>query len=365
MRLRVRSVLGSFLALGLLTISGFAADLTDSLKQGTPDLKSVGPLAFGPEGILFVADPQAAAIFAFDTGDTGPLSSGSLEIENLGNKIASMLGISQDELLIVDLAVNPASGNAYLSVSRGRGEEAVPVLLRVDRASGNLEALDLGSLNFSKTSLSNPVESGRRRMDSITDLGFVDGQVFVAGLSNEEFSSKLRSIPFPFTEAGKGTSVEMYHAAHGRFETNSPVRTFVPFEIGNESHLLAAYTCTPLVAFPVSSLKPGERVMGKTIAELGNGNRPYDMIVYEKDGRNFILLANSRRGVMKITTDGINSQEGLTEHVTSGETAGLPYETLSDMGGLVLQLDRLDSGHALIVVQAESGSLNLSTIALP
>ena len=30
---------------------------------------SAGPLAFGPEGVLFIGDPQGAAIFAIDTGD--------------------------------------------------------------------------------------------------------------------------------------------------------------------------------------------------------------------------------------------------------------------------------------------------------
>ena len=42
------------------------------------------------------------------------------------------------------------------------------------------------------------------------------GKVYVAGLSNEQFASTLRAIPFPFTEADKGTSVEIYHGAHGR-----------------------------------------------------------------------------------------------------------------------------------------------------
>ena len=44
-------------------------------SKGTPDLKSAGPLAFGPEGILFVGDPQGAAVFALDTGDRTPAKS--------------------------------------------------------------------------------------------------------------------------------------------------------------------------------------------------------------------------------------------------------------------------------------------------
>ena len=44
--------------------------------------------------------------------------------------------------------------------------------------------------------------------------------------------------------------------------------------------------------------------MGTTIAELGNRNRPLDMIVYKKDGKEFLLMSNNSRGVMKIPTDG-------------------------------------------------------------
>src|SRR5262249_41659237 len=154
-----------------------------------------------------------------------------------------------------------------------------------------------------KAVLPNP---GRNRMQSITKLAFVKDRVIVAGLSNEEWASNLRSIPFPFTEADKGTSVQIYHGSHGRVETNAPVKTFVPYDINGEPYILAAYTCTPLVKFPVAELKPGERVKGTTIAELGNRNNPLDMIVYRKDGKNYILLANSSRGVMKITTENID-----------------------------------------------------------
>ena len=38
------------------------------------------------------------------------------------------------------------------------------------------------------------------RVDTVTDMALVDGRLWVAGLSNEEFSSKLRAIPYPFTK---------------------------------------------------------------------------------------------------------------------------------------------------------------------
>jgi hypothetical protein len=66
-------------------------------------------------------------------------------------------------------------------------------------------------------------------LDTVTQIAYVNGSVVVAGLSNEEFSSSLRSIPFPFQQANKGASIQIWHGSHGRFETNAPVRTFVPF----------------------------------------------------------------------------------------------------------------------------------------
>ena len=47
-------------------------------------------------------------------------------------------------------------------------------------------------------------------------------------LSNEEFSSKLRGIPFPFSAGIVGSSLEIFHVSHGKWETAAPIRAFVP-----------------------------------------------------------------------------------------------------------------------------------------
>src|SRR5437667_248486 len=113
----------------LLASSARAGDLTSNLKKGTPDLKSASALAFGPEGILFVGDSQGAAVFAIATGDQKPTAaSGALKVEGIDEKIASLLGTNTRGITITDLAVNPASGNAYLSLRRGEGPDAAPAL---------------------------------------------------------------------------------------------------------------------------------------------------------------------------------------------------------------------------------------------
>jgi hypothetical protein len=341
------------------------------MKEGKLELKSAGPIAFGPEGILFIADTKAAAIAALATGDTKAAATSTLtKIEGINQKIAGLLGASADQILINDLSVNPISRNIYLAVSRGRGADAIPVIIRV-KADGQPELVALDKVKFSRGELPDAPTDGvvgqanrqsNPRQESITDIGFLEDRLLVAGLSNEEFASTLRAIPFPFKTIANGTTVEIYHGSHGQFETRAPVRTFVPFKVGNEPQLLAAYTCTPLVQFPLSQIQPGAKIKGKTIAELGNRNRPLDMIVYQKDGKDYLLLANSSRGLMKISTDQIEKFEGIHEKVT--DTKGLPYETIESWKG-VEQLDRLDNQHAIVLRKGDGGAQNLESLNLP
>ena len=116
---------------------------------------------------------------------------------------------------ITDLVVHPQTRNAYLSVMRGQGAAAMPALA-AGRRRRHDRVIGLDKVKFSKVEL--PNAPGRRRQparrnartSSITDMAFVDGKLYVAGLSNEEFSSKLRSVPYPFSTVDGGTSVEIY-----------------------------------------------------------------------------------------------------------------------------------------------------------
>jgi hypothetical protein len=338
-----------------------AASLTSGMKKGTPDLKSAGPATFAPEGVLLVGDTQGATIYAIATGDTSSGTPGQpVIVEKVDEKIAALLGIATAEILINDLAVNPETGSSFLTVSRGRGPDAKPAIIRIDSA-GKITEFPLTDVTYSSAAIPNaPQDKGRQ--DVTTDLQFTGGQVLVAGLSNEEFASQLRMIPFPFGTVDKGASVEIYHGSHGRFETKAPVRTFAVFDVAGQPNVLAAYTCTPLVKFPVAELKPGSKVKGTTVAELGNHNRPLDMVVYNKDGRDWILMSNSARGLIKVDLANIDKSEGITERIP--DVAGLPYSTIEEFKK-VDQLDRLDKGHAVLLVRNDGGSLALRAIELP
>ena len=334
-----------------------------------PTLMSGGPLTFGPDDVLFIADNAGAKIVALELGDlVSSGTPGTKDVPGIDQKIAALLGTDAREIQINDLVVSATSKNAFISVSRGRGANATPVLLRVD-GTGKIDVISLADVTYTTAALPNAPDANpeaRRdpRASSITDMAYVDGQLFIAGLSNEEFSSKLRSVAYPFSTVSEGTSVEIWHAAHGAFETRSPVYTFVPYEIDGQQNLIAGYLCTPLVRFPIDDLQPGAKVMGTTIAELGNRNRPIDMIVYQKGGKDFLLMSNTSRGVMKIPTAHFGHQAGLTEPVPDGNQAGVSYETIAQMTG-VEQLDLLDDQHVIVIARNDAGQLNLEAVALP
>src|SRR4051812_14119589 len=79
------------------------ADATTSLKAGTIDIKQAGPLAFGPDGVLFVGDSRQGAVYAVATGDTGgDPSKVSVDVKGIDKQVAGMLGTTADDILIND-----------------------------------------------------------------------------------------------------------------------------------------------------------------------------------------------------------------------------------------------------------------------
>jgi hypothetical protein len=118
------------------------------------------------------------------------------------------------------------------------------------------------------------------------------------------------------------------------------------------------------VKFPIDNLQPGAKVMGTTIAELGNRNRPLDMVIYEKNGKDYLLMSNTSRGVMKIPTENFGTQASLTDSVPDGDKAGISYETIAQMTG-VEQLDLLDDQHVMVIARNDAGQANLKAVALP
>src|SRR5258708_4281176 len=63
------------------------------LTVGTADLGWAGPITFGPEGILFLADNVAAKIIAVDVADPGAAAGDDpLDVDDVDVRIGSFLG---------------------------------------------------------------------------------------------------------------------------------------------------------------------------------------------------------------------------------------------------------------------------------
>jgi hypothetical protein len=355
------------------------------LRRGRAELRSAGPIAFGPAGILFLADNAAAKILAVDVADPGTASGPEpFDLENVDARVGSFLGCEPGDVVIRDMAVHPVSGNVYLSVQRGRGDAAQPVLVRVGRLDGSVTDVPLGDVPVAEVAIGDaPAEDDERlditlplagegeelqvgdrtvrilrqpiRTSTITDIAYAGGTLLVAGLSNEEFSSRLRRIPFPFSDDVWGSSLEIFHVSHGKWETAAPIRAFVPYDGG--ASILASYTCTPVVHFRLADLADGTKVVGRTVAELGAVNQPLDMVSFTQDGQEYLLVANSAHGLVKIACRDIDGQAPLTE---PRQPVGVPRQT-KDLQG-IRRLANLNGDHVLALQADDAGRQHLRSL---
>ena len=371
MRQLLKILLGLTISLGVTAV----------FAQGNSGILSMGSLEFSPDGILFIGDSKGGAVYAFDLNESSVnVDDKNVKITDLEAKIAALLGTTKDEVLIHDMAVNPVSHNIFLSVSRGRGKWTsrwhlpndlmdASILLRID-PQGNMEEASLENVAYSKVELPNPVDESKThkwkegvqlRVDAITQIVYNNGSVYVAGLSNEEFASTMWVAPYPFKDNITATTLEIYHGAHGTYETHAPIRTFLPYNLNQQAHLFAAYLCTPLVTFPTAQLENKKHLIGRTVAEFGSGNYPLDMVLYQIQGKDLILMSNSQLPLLIFDPKDVEAYRGEILEEVKGYLAGVKYTPSSGSG--IQQLDDFNNKYILATQRMPSGSLDL--ISLP
>jgi hypothetical protein len=281
-------------------------------------LRSAGVLTFGPDNVLFVGDIAGAAVHAFALRAADLTSQADVELGNFHNfegrdlvrgldqKLAALFGTTYDQIVVNDMAVHQPSQQIFISVERGRSTDALPAIVKVNR--GQLEVVELDRIPHSQAGIPNEPDSNAmlefdtQRSFAITDIKYFNGEVFVTGVSNQRFASTLHRIPYPF-DARIGTcSVEIWHPVHGEFETRAPIIRQLIKEVQGEPHLFAVYGCTPLVRFPLASLKDGAHVRGDVIGELGYGANPIDMLVFTDpfDHKDYLLVTIGTRSASRI-----------------------------------------------------------------
>lgn len=374
-----------FFSKSILSASVLAFAAAGSVSAQEVSLQSAGALAFDTGTVMFVGDGKAGVVHAFDLSEVlsdqsdyqlgrAQTFEGRTIFNNLDVEIAAMLGVNAEDVVINDMVVHKPSKQIFLSVHRGHGPDAEAVIVSVN--NGALDLVDLAAADHTSQSVG-PVptdatfEFGQPLNTlAITDIDYYNGELLVAGLSNEEFSSKLRRMAYPFDDEVSTSSVEIWHAVHAQYETRAPIISQTVTELDGVPTLIAIYACTPIVRIPLAELTDGAEVRGTMIGEMGFGNTPIDIVPYVNgwDGSSNVVVTNTNRSAASLNLAAI----GAAEEMPHGEgvqpvfsVAGV-YQFPLPMSG-TMHLDTLDENYAVVVRRSpeDTRNIQLHTLALP
>lgn len=354
-----------------LLIVAFACCLGAASNASAVDINSISRLAAGPENVLFVADWKSARVHAITLPGAAQKPAGTaFNILDLDSVLSKQVGGAK--VTIEDMVVRPGTAEAYIGVSYGAAKTPALIVVTGDQRARrvNLKAAKSTSIALRDAPTSNYKfwRETPERSFTVTDMKWRDGELFIAGLSNQDFASTLRRVHYPFDSKQSVTSVEIYHTGHNLIETRAPIRAMSFATWGGKPYLVAAYTCTPIVIIPLEDLKDGAHIRGKTIGELGYGNTPADMISFSKTEQgkteDFLLLVNFERGADVIPVsqlEAASGRPGMDKVVPFGQIAGLDV-TSAPLAG-AMRVDNLDEKSFIVVRrQLEKDALQLVTI---
>ena len=354
-----------------LLLVAIACCLGAASNASAADIKSISRLAAGPENVLFVADWKSARVHAITLPGAAQKPAGTaFNILDLDGVLSRQVGGAK--VIIEDMVVRPGTAEVYIAVSYGAAKTPALIVVTSDQRARrvNLKAAKSTSIALRDAPTSNYKfwRETPERSFTVTDMKWRDGELFIAGLSNQDFASTLRRIKYPFDSQQSVTSVEVYHTGHNLIETRAPIRAMSFATLGGKAYLVAAYTCTPIVTIPLEDLRDGAHIRGKTIAELGYGNTPAGMISYSTtvQGRTeeFLMLINFERDASLIPVSQVEAASagpGFNKLVPFGQTAGLNV-TPEPLAG-ALRLDNLDEKSFIVVRrQLEKDALQLVTV---
>ena len=296
-----------------------------AMVAAADNIQSVGAMTFSDANTLFVADWRANEIHALKLEPIKPVAPRTFNLKNISSPVARALHTDPDKLRFEDMAFRPNAEQAFITLMVDRGDKAPrPALVSIDTAA-KVTVINLAKTPQTAAKIKDyPAADARFWRDipqasyTVTDMVFHDGKLYVAGLSSGSFASTLRIFDFPFTDHETATRIEMYHAVHNQMETRAPIRQMVIVTLNGEPTLVAAYTCTPLVTIPLKALQDGAHVVGKTIAELGWGSAPVDMVTFDIGQGPQVLLINSHKSADLMSVKSIaeaSLQPGLTKPI--------------------------------------------------
>ena len=363
-----------FVALTVALLVG--APVHADAQTGTPAIKSIEAIAFGPDGLLLIGDGRGAQVIAVETGDTTPRDWSIKEIADIKGQLAGRIGTMARGIDINKLAVNPASRTAYIAVRKLDGKKDIILTLAGDGKIGEFALENVKHTIY-------PLTTDKSPITKVTDLTWADGRILVAAQANETFASKIFSINAKSDAPASCISTETYHVAHGRWETNAPIRTVIPYEEDGKKYLVGAFTCTPIVKYALDDMQPGARVKGVSVIELGSGNTPLDMFTYEKNGKQYILMNTirffqaknpvgpSKYWTARVDYDLLREAGKINENALRRVKDNAANKPLTDRAVVaedyhgVMHMDRLNATQALVIRTDAKDNISLAVVPLP
>ena len=374
------SSLASLLVAAFFSLTSSAADTPKVLHnpvKGTPEIGKIDVISFAPNGTLLIGDATKSQILAIETGDTSPVTGDYQAVAGIQKEIAGLVGAPEKGVEIVDLAINPDSRRLYLAVRKQDDQAHLILTMTPD---GKLDHFQIKDVTYARI----PIPQGQEApINTLTDVTWARDRIVAAARCKEEFASKIFAAEAPLRHdaAGQMYSAETYHVAHGKWETRAPMSVLIPYEEEDGSlYIVGAFSCTPVVKYPIESLQPGAKIKGISMIELGSGNRPLDMFAYDKSGDGEAsVLTNTFRFHHEKRPFGPSpywacrfDQELLSAKNTNeeairrlkGNAPATDRIELAEPFHGVVQMDRLDNKNALALRETETG-LELVTLALP
>jgi hypothetical protein len=345
--------------------------------QGNPNVNNIEAIAFGPKGLLLIGGgPRVVAV---ETGDTTPTKWSQTEIVGIDKVLAGKLGLAPQDIEVRKLAVNPASGKAYVALQSLKTKDSV--ILTIDGA-GQVAEFPLENVRYTSYALAVP----ETKITKVTDIGWVGGKIVAATQATDKFASRVFTInPAAKDGAPKQISTKTFHTGHNRWETQAPLKVLMPYEEKGRASVVGSFTCTPIVRYDLEDARDNDQVTGTSVVELGQGNTPRSMFAYERGGKKYLLInvnRNDRQPAPKIglpngywvarvdadllqETTKINEKAPWRDGTPKGNksTAGDRVQVAKDYFGTV-QLSPLDSTRALVIIQNNDG-LTLRALPLP
>ena len=387
------------LLFALLASAALSSQTPAAAAPSNSKIKYAGALTFSPDGVLFVGDNVSSAVFAYPIAAAPAAApdpkAPALEVDNIDTAVAAALGVSANGVQINGMAVHPISHDVYLSVSRGFGEGALPELVKVS-GDGKISNAHLRAMGGTEYTIKDPPAPGEvfrdrtgdwpvpgpakyhakaqipMRTMTIVDMKVHNNELYISGISNEEFASTLRRVAYPFTGKDVESNIRIYHVAHERYETRAPIRAMAFATIDGQDTLIAGYTCSPLVLIPTAQLTDGAKVTGKTLGDMGNG-QPLSMVPINAYGQDMIFVTNAGHGPRMIP---IASLQKAIDYTPTNSPHGYPSDLspeypLGPVGksvmfvGQSLHADRLNDKMLVSLTRdAASGSLNLEALPI-